>query len=160
MICRKNILMAFAAAAAAAMLFWMAFFGKAEVYGNSMEPDLKAGQTVMVDKLSYQFREPERYEIVVFSSASEENRYYMKRIIGLPGETIQVKKGQIYVDGILLEEPEERELIQEARRAADPVILGPEEYFVLGDNRNNSSDSRDWNIGNVKKNQIIGRVVQ
>ena len=138
--------------AAAAAVCWVLFFEKARVYGHSMEPVLKDGQTVLVDKLAYRLGEPERFDVIVFRDRREEGRYYMKRYVVLPGETVTI-------DGVLLEEPSEREEIRDARRASEPVVLGESEYFVLGDNRNGSSDSRDSDIGNVSAEQIIGRVV-
>ena len=145
--------------AAAAAVCWVLFFEKARVYGHSMEPVLKDGQTVLVDKLAYRLGEPERFDVIVFRDRREEGRYYMKRIVGLPGETVQIADGRVTIDGVLLEEPSEREEIRDARRASEPVVLGELEYFVLGDNRNGSSDSRDSDIGNVSAEQIIGRVV-
>lgn len=145
--------------AAAAAVCWVLFFEKARVYGHSMEPALKDGQTVLVDKLAYRLGEPERFDVIVFRDRREEGRYYMKRIVGLPGETVQIADGRVTIDGVLLEEPSEREEIRDARRASEPVVLGQAEYFVLGDNRNGSSDSRDSDIGNVSAEQIIGRVV-
>ncbi len=145
--------------AAAAAVCWVLFFEKARVYGHSMEPVLKDDQTVLVDKLAYRLGEPERFDVIVFRDRREEGRYYMKRIVGLPGETVQIADGRVTIDGVLLEEPSEREEIRDARRASEPVVLGQAEYFVLGDNRNGSSDSRDSDIGNVSAEQIIGRVV-
>ena len=145
--------------AAAAAVCWVLFFEKARVYGHSMEPVLKDGQTVLVDKLAYRLGEPERFDVIVFRDRREEGRYYMKRSVGLPGETVQIADGRVTIDGVLLEEPSEREEIRDARRASEPVVLGQAEYFVLGDNRNGSSDSRDSDIGNVSAEQIIGRVV-
>ena len=145
--------------AAAAAVCWVLFFEKARVYGHSMEPVLKDGQTVLVDKLAYRLGEPERFDVIVFRDRREEGRYYMKRIVGLPGETVQIADGRVTIDGVLLEEPSEREEIRDARRASEPVVLGQAEYFVLGDNRNGSSDSRDSDIGNVSAEHIIGRVV-
>ena len=145
--------------AAAAAVCWVLFFEKARVYGHSMEPVLKDGQTMLVDKLAYRLGEPERFDVIVFRDRREEGRYYMKRIVGLPGETVQIADGRVTIDGVLLEEPSEREEIRDARRASEPVVLGQAEYFVLGDNRNGSSDSRDSDIGNVSAEQIIGRVV-
>ncbi len=133
---------------------------RTEVDGASMEPTLADGDHLMVDKLSYRFHEPERFDIVVFPFQQEENTYYIKRIIGMPGETIQIdEKGNIYIDGKILEESYGREIIRADRRglAAEPVKLAEDEYFVMGDNRNNSSDSRVKAVGNVKRKDVIGK---
>lgn len=133
---------------------------RTEVDGASMEPTLADGDHLMVDKLSYRFHEPERFDIVVFPFQQEENTYYIKRIIGMPGETIQIdEKGNIYIDGKILEESYGREIIRADRRglAAEPVKLAEDEYFVMGDNRNNSSDSRVKTVGNVKRKDVIGK---
>ena len=86
------------------------------------------------------------------------SRYYTKRIIGLPGETVQIQDGAVFIDGKPLEDDISSESIEKARRASEPVVLGEDEYFVLGDNRNFSSDSRDTDVGNVKRRDIIGRI--
>lgn len=129
------------------------------VLGNSMEPELKDGQQVFVNKLIYQFEEPERFDVVVFRYLYKENSFYIKRVIGLPGETVQIIDGLIYIDGERLSDPFASEPIQDAKRAKDPVTLGEDEYFVIGDNRNHSSDSRDHDVGNIKKVQILGKAV-
>ena len=110
------------------------------VDGQSMEPTLQDGNNLIVDKLSYRFRDPKRYEIIVFPYKYEENTYYIKRIIGLPGETVQVKNGEVYIDGEILGEDYGAEAMEDAGIASEPIELGTDEYFVLGDNRNHSSD--------------------
>ncbi len=127
------------------------------VSGSSMESTLSHGDNLIVDKLTYRFSTPKRFDIIVFPFRYEENVYYIKRIIGLPGETIQIKDGQIYVDGEILEESYGREVMKSAGLAADPITLGDDEYFVLGDNRNDSTDSRDPNVRLIHKDEIIGR---
>ncbi len=131
---------------------------RADVYGRSMEPTLKDGDILLVDKLSYRFSAPRRYDIIVFSYRYQEGRYYTKRIIGLPGETVQIQDGTVLVNGEPLKDDIFSEPIEKARRASEPVVLGEDEYFVLGDNRNFSSDSRDTDVGNVKRRDIIGRI--
>ena len=130
---------------------------KTLVDGSSMSPTLEDGDVLIVDKLSYRFREPERFDIVVFRYLYKENSYYIKRIIGLPGETVQIKDGQIYIDGKQLEEDFGNALMTNPGRANQPITLGSDEYFVLGDNRNVSSDSRDPSVANVAAEQIVGR---
>lgn len=130
---------------------------RTHVNGDSMNMTLEDGDNLIVDKISYRFKDPERFDIIVFPYEYKENTYYIKRIIGMPGETVQVKDGMIYIDGEMLSEGYGKETMQYAGVAADPVELGENEYFVLGDNRNNSSDSRDPSVGNVDGDQIIGK---
>lgn len=130
------------------------------VDGSSMEPTLSNEDNLIVDKITYRFKDPERFDIIVFPFQYKENTYYIKRIIGLPGETVQIdEKGNIYIDGEILVESYGREIIQPENigRASEPITLGDDEYFVLGDNRNNSSDSRYEVVGNIHRKDIIGR---
>ncbi|MCM1027083.1 MAG: signal peptidase I [Roseburia sp.] len=133
---------------------------RTEVEGSSMETTLSDGDNLIVDKLSYRFREPERFDIIVFPFKHKENTYYIKRIIGLPGETVQIdEQGNIYINGEKLEESYGREIIkpENVGIAAEPIELGDDEYFVMGDNRNNSTDSRVEIVGNIHRDEIIGR---
>ena len=117
---------------------------RTRVSGSSMETTLSDGDNLIVDKLTYRFREPKRYDIIVFPYQYEENTYYIKRIIGLPGETVQVIDGYVYIDGNLLDSDiYGAEAMNSPGIAAEPITLGDDEYFVLGDNRNHSSDSRE-----------------
>lgn len=127
------------------------------VSGSSMENTLSHGDNLIVDKLTYRFSEPKRYDIIVFPFRFEEHVYYIKRIIGLPGETIRIADGDIYVNGEILQESYGREVIKSAGMAAEEIALGEDEYFVLGDNRNDSTDSRDPNVGLIHRDEIIGR---
>ena len=127
------------------------------VDGRSMNPTLNDKDNLIVEKLSYRFSDPERFDIIVFPPY-DTKEYYIKRIIGLPGETVQIdEEGTIYIDGEILEEDYGLETIRYPGRAIEPVELGEEEYFVLGDNRNNSVDSRSEDVGNISRDQIIGR---
>ena len=141
--------------------FIIQFVGqRTEVDGGSMEPTLYNGDNLIVDKISYRFRDPERYDIIVFPFQYKEKTYFIKRIIGLPGETVQIDlQGNIYIDGELLPEGYGREVIKPENigLAMEPIVLGDDEYFVLGDNRNNSSDSRVESVGNIKREDIIGK---
>ena len=131
---------------------------RTRVSGSSMETTLSDGDNLIVDKISYRFRDPKRYDIIVFPYQYEENVYYIKRIIGLPGETVQVKDGYVYINGEKLESDiYGKEVMQSAGIAAEPITLGDDEYFVLGDNRNNSSDSRDPSVGILKRKDLLGR---
>lgn len=130
---------------------------RTRVSGNSMYDTLENGDNLILEKLSYRFHEPERFDIVVFRFEHKKNTFYIKRVIGLPGETVQIIGSDIYINGELLEEDYGLEPIQDAKRAAEPITLGDDEYFVLGDNRNDSSDSRDPAVANVKRSQIVGK---
>lgn len=131
---------------------------RTRVDGSSMETTLSDGDHLLVDKISYRFREPERFDIIVFPFLYEEKTYYIKRIIGLPGETVQVIDGYVYIDGEQLEsDVYGAEAMEEAEMAAEPLTLSEDEYFVLGDNRNHSSDSRDPSVGLIKRENIMGR---
>ncbi len=130
---------------------------RTHVNGSSMNVTLEDGDNLIVDKISYRFKDPERFDIIVFPYQYKEDTYYIKRIIGLPGETVQVTDGMVYIDGELLDESYGKEVMNSAGVALNPIELGEDEYFVLGDNRNNSSDSRDPSVGNIHKDQIIGK---
>ena len=131
---------------------------KLDVNGSSMVPTLENGEQVLMDKISYRFHEPERYDIVVFPYQYKEDTYFIKRVIGLPGETVQINSlGQILIDGEPIEDPYAKEITLYAGVAAVPITLGDDEYFVLGDNRNVSEDSRYPDVGNIKREAIMGR---
>lgn len=131
---------------------------RTQVEGSSMEYTLSDGDNLIVDKISYRFQDPERFDIIVFPFQQEEKTFFIKRIIGLPGETVQIgMDGVIYIDGTVLEESYGREVISDPGAAAQPVKLDEDEYFVLGDNRNASSDSREVSVGLIKREDIIGR---
>lgn len=129
------------------------------VSGSSMYPYLEDQDQLMMDKLSYRFSDPERYDIVVLkvTNIAGEEEFYIKRVIGLPGETVEIHDGEIYIDGELLSEDYGVEEMVDGGRAAEGVTLGEDEYFVLGDNRNNSDDSRYETVGNLKKDRIVGK---
>ncbi len=133
---------------------------RTEVSQSSMESTLSNGDQLFVDKLSYRFKEPQRFDIIVFPLRGAADTYYIKRIIGVPGETVQIgQDGSIYIDGERLEESYGREVIDPQHRglAAEPIQLDEDEYFVMGDNRNNSTDSRSARVGNIRRNELIGR---
>lgn len=131
---------------------------RTRVIGSSMEPTLTDGDNLIVDKISYRFHEPERFDIIVFPFRYAEKTYYIKRIIGLPGETVYInEEGTIFIDGKELKESYGKEVIKDPGRAYETITLGADEYFVLGDNRNNSSDSRDPVVGNIRREDFIGK---
>jgi signal peptidase I len=132
---------------------------RTEVYGQSMENTLSNQDSLIVDKISYHFVKPHRFDIVVFPVGDKKKVFYIKRIIGLPGETVQIIDGKVYINNKLLKENYGKEVISIDREgiAAKPVMLGKGDYFVLGDNRNHSMDSRDPEVGNISKSSIIGK---
>ena len=127
------------------------------VSGSSMESTLSNGDNLIIDKLSYRFHDPERFDVVVFPFQGSKV-YYIKRIIGLPGETVRIDdNGVIYINGEVLHESYGREVILNPGRARTEITLGEDEYFVMGDNRNNSEDSRFEDVGNISRDDLIGR---
>ncbi|MBO5473497.1 MAG: signal peptidase I [Lachnospiraceae bacterium] len=131
---------------------------RTSVIGDSMEPALYNGQEILMNRVIYKLSSPKRGDVVVFlPNGNENSHYYVKRVVGLPGETIQIKDGGVYVDGVLLDEDEELDKMIDAGIAQNELTLAADEYFVLGDNRNSSEDSRSGNIGAINKNNIIGK---
>lgn len=130
---------------------------RTEVSVSSMETTLSDKDQLIVDKMTYRFRDPKRYDIVVFPYQYQDNTYYIKRIIGLPGETVQILSGMVYIDGMRLDEHYGNEVMENPGIAEEPLTLGEDEYFVLGDNRNNSSDSRASDVGLIHRKDLIGR---
>ncbi len=131
---------------------------RTSVVGSSMAPTLENKQEILVNRFIYSVSNPKPNDVVVFlPNGNEKAHYYVKRVIGVPGDTVQIKDGAVYVNGELFEEAVETAAILDAELAADEITLGEDEYFVLGDNRNTSEDSRYANIGNVKKEYIIGK---
>lgn len=131
---------------------------KTSVVGDSMEPGLYNGQEVLINRVIYRLSSPKRGDVVVFLPNGNQNtHFYVKRVVGLPGETIQIRDGSVYVDDVLLEEDEMFDGIADAGIAANELQLEMDEYFVLGDNRNSSEDSRSGNIGPVRKDTIAGK---
>lgn len=130
------------------------------VDGSSMEPNLHDGDNLWVDKLSYNIGDPKRFDVIVFNY--DEDTTYVKRIIGMPGETIRIdQNGNIYINEMMLVEHYGKEVILPTNigRASQSILLGEDEYFVLGDNRNNSQDSRLASVGNVSREDIVGKAV-
>lgn len=131
---------------------------RTRVQGDSMRPTLHDGDNLIVDKLSYRFQDPQRFDIIVFPYEHKKKTYYIKRIIGMPGERVRIDQdGIIYINGEVLEEDYGAEVMRNPGRAVTEITLGEDEYFVLGDNRNNSSDSRDPSVGNIHRDRIIGK---
>ena len=129
------------------------------ISGPSMQPTLHDGDNLIVDKISYRFTDPKRYDIIVFPYRYQNDTFYIKRIIGLPGETVQIINGYVYINGELREdEVYGAEVMEDAGIASEPITLGEDEYFVLGDNHESSVDSRMADIGNVRRDDIYGKI--
>ena len=130
------------------------------VDGPSMENTLEDSDHLLVEKITYHFDQLDRFDVIAFYPFGKDvDEYYIKRVIALPGETIQIKGSEIYIDGELLEENYGKDPISYAGIAAEPITLGDNEYFVLGDNRTVSFDSRSEEIGVVHKDQIGGKAI-
>nr|WP_081794806.1 signal peptidase I [[Eubacterium] cellulosolvens] len=134
------------------------FFRMGQVQEGSMTPTLTAGDTYLIDSVAYKVFKPSRGDVIAFRSGDLTDSLHIKRVIGLPGDTIQIKKGKIYINGSEYEEKGDFAEIVDAGLATEPVKLDPGDYFVLGDNRNGSEDSRYSGIGNVSINAIEGKV--
>ena len=145
------------------LIFGMAFLlghfvvGQVQVDGPSMNDTLQDQDRVLINKFTYRVKTLDRFDVVVFKYAYDTDTDYIKRVIGLPGETVRIDRdGNIYINEELLEENYGKEVMLEPGIAENGITLGEDEYFVLGDNRNNSSDSRDPDVGAVSKSQIKG----
>lgn len=132
---------------------------RTKVRGDSMYPTMHDGDNLIVDKISYRFNEPKRFDIIVFHPVREkEDVYYIKRVIGLPNERVRIdENGYIYINGERLTESYGYQVITDPGVAIEEIQLNEDEYFVLGDNRNASTDSRSLFVGNVHKDTIIGK---
>ena len=142
------------------MAFVLVYFigMRTSVVGQSMSETLENGDQILVNRFMYKVIGPKANDVIVFlPNGNEKSPYDVKRVIGVPGDTVQIKNGRIYVNGTEFTEKVDVAAIEDAGLAADAVTLGDDEYFVLGDNRNNSEDSRYANIGNIKREYIIGK---
>lgn len=140
-------------------LVLMYFVGyRASVVGQSMLGTLAEGDEVLVNRFVYKLTQPKANDVVVFlPNGNKKSHLYIKRVIGVPGDKVQVKNGAVYVNGEMFEESVDVAAIEHPELAEEEIEVGEDEYFVLGDNRNNSEDSRYANIGNVKKEYIVGK---
>lgn len=138
---------------------WFCFYAfgvQIEVAGQSMTPLLNSGDVVLMNRLAYDLGKPQRLDVVVFQR--EDEKMNVKRIVGLPGDVIQIRNGFLYVDGERLVADNGLDQVTLAGLAENPIELGEDEYFLLGDNRDSSEDSRFANVGNVREDQILGKV--
>jgi len=136
-------------------LFLFVYFGNtAVVSGYSMDNTLTNNDVVLINKFTYAISKIERFDVIVYGTDSGK---YVKRIIGMPGERIKIENGKVYIDGKVLRNDIGGDAILSAGVAESEILLGEDEYFVLGDNRNNSEDSRFTTVGNIKRENIIGK---
>ena len=127
------------------------------MHGDSMRPAVDDGQFCIASRLSYKIGSPKQNDIVVFRTGNESSSYYIQRVIGVPGDTVQIADGKILVNGEEIEKQGAEEILA-GGLASSEITLGDNQYFVLGDNYNNSEDSRVSSIGNIKKENIIGKI--
>lgn len=135
------------------------YFGqKVSTVGDSMKPVLENGDVVLVNRIVYNASKPKRGDVIVFKPKGNKNsHYYIKRIVGLPGESIEIIENSIFINGEKLEEDYQTTNIDDAGVVTEKLTLGSDEYFVLGDDRENSEDSRNADVGNVKRDYIYGK---
>ena len=136
------------------------FFGvRSNVVGQAMADTLENGDQVLINKFVYVVSNPKAGDVIVFlPNGNERSHYYVRRVIGVPGDRIQIKNGTVFVNGELYNERIEGiAAMEDGGIASEEILLGDDEYFVLGDNRNNSEDSRYANIGNIKRDYIVGQ---
>ena len=126
---------------------------------SSMEPTIAVGDRFFINRVVYKFSSPKRGDLIVFrTNASDDAALHIRRVIGLPGETIQISGGRILIDGEAYKEGKDFPMISNPGLASSSITLESGEFFVLGDNRNNSEDSRYADIGMVKKRYIAGKI--
>lgn len=139
-------------------VFVSSFGLRTSMIGSSMEPCLYNGQEVLINRLIYSMTDPKRGDVVVFlPNGNKMSHYYVKRVIGLPGEKITIANGEILINGEPYDEGDAYDMMEDGGIAQNGVRLGDQEYFVLGDNRNSSEDSRSANIGAIPKSDIVGK---
>lgn len=157
----KNILKLLATVLIAAIFSFVliTYVGeRTKVSGHSMEPHLHDYDQVLLDKLTYRFQDPKRYEIIVFPGPEGGDQFFVKRVIALPGETVKITKGKVYVNNKEVKDYSKDHTTDPCELKTE-LHLKSDEYFVLGDNRDNSNDSRYKEVGPVKRSKIIGRII-
>ncbi len=155
-----NTVLYFAIVFLLTFLFITFVMQRTDVSGQSMEPTLHDKDSLLVDKITYRFKAPERFDVIIFPYRYGEDEFFIKRIIGLPGETVRIDyDGNIYINDVKLDENYGAEVILDPGRAVEEVTLASDEFFVMGDNRNHSMDSRDPSVGSIKKKDILGHAI-
>lgn len=154
-------IVAYVAVFTAVVLLIQAFcFSPMRVEGNSMNPALVDHDILLVDKLAYREQQPKRYDLMVFKYKYDVSTKYIKRVIGLPGETVEIKENKIFINGSELQEYYGLYDDDEKNLPDYPLYqLKSDEYFVIGDNREHSVDSRSGDVGPVTKDMIVGKAV-
>jgi signal peptidase I len=142
---------------AAALVINNVLIVNARVPSGSMESTIMTGDRVVANRLAYLNSSPKRFQVVVFRYPDDETRLFVKRVIGLPGETVEIKAGQVYIDGLALAEGDY--LVEQPTGNFGPFTVPAYHYFMLGDNRNASHDSKDWRRPYVAENKILGEVM-
>lgn len=127
------------------------------IQGDSMEPTYQNGEHHFINQLIFKVKSPSQYDIILFRTDADSDKYYVKRVVATPGDTVQIQSGSIYVNGKKTKSYSEEKILS-AGVAKDKIKLKKDEYFVVGDNYNNSEDSRSETIGNIKRKNIIGKV--
>ncbi len=141
----------------AVAVFFVIYLGEeTSIVGSSMAPAIDDGQVILIDRMSYEITSPGRFDVIVYKSKTTENQYVIKRIIGLPGETVKIEDSKIYINGEVLED-KYFDGTYESGYAQNEIKVGNNQYFVMGDNRNLSEDSRFEYIGNISEENIIGK---
>ena len=131
---------------------------RTSVVGQSMADTLNGGDEILVNRFVYKVTNPKPNDIIVFlPNGNTKSHYYVKRVVAVPGDTVLIEDGVLYVNGVMFDEEVDVASMEDGGLATEEVTLGSDEFFVLGDNRNNSEDSRYANIGNIKKEYIIGK---
>ncbi len=140
------------------VLVW--YFGqRVSAIGDSMNPVFENGDVTLLNRIVYNASSPDRGDVIAFYPNGNEKSYcYIRRIVGLPGETVELKEGTVYINGKAIKEKYKTTEKEDAGSATEPVTLGKDEYFVLCDDRQNTEDSRSAEIGNVKRSEIEGQV--
>lgn len=138
----------------------VSIFLKTKMNGTSMAPTIENGKVMILNKVAYLFLEPKRFDVIVYKQSNKEHSYYeVKRVIGLPGEKVLIKDGEVFIDNERLDETIGVVKSTNGGLAEEGVVLAENEYFVLGDNREESEDSRFAGIGNILKSEIVGKAV-